>query len=110
MKPESPLQALGGRITVQQVLTPFRALFPDFQLSGFDVEGRSGVEFAFGFRVEGGSACVRVGTVALGEVLFPLDAVFISPPDLPPVALAVTSSRVEGCFAPAVLAAWLVTW
>lgn len=83
------LKPLGSRVAVQQVFAPCCAVLPDLELTSFDVQRSSSVEFPFGFCFERSCACLRVGTVALGEVLFPLHAVFVSPPDLPPITLAV---------------------
>ena len=55
---EEALQALGSGVAVQQILTPCCAVVPDLHLTGFDVQGRSGVEFPFGFSVE--CSCTRL--------------------------------------------------
>jgi hypothetical protein len=64
------LKPLGSRVAVQQVFAPCCAVLPDLELTSFHVQRSSSVEFPFGFCCERSRACLRVGTVALGEVLF----------------------------------------
>src|SRR5689334_18771525 len=95
---------------MQQITAVRCGVVADLELPGADVERCPGVQFALNFRVECCRMLVGIHTFTPGEIPFPLSAGLIPPPDLPPVATAVASSRIEPGPAFAVFAAWFVAW